>query len=130
MTTRLETAMPEAFVDCRARRAEATKLSLAIASRWTELRCAWMRWSAHRRLRQSNGDSLEVCEASRFSIRPAERSNILKTSQFGWQPGNAKSTSLAATTATSSNLLTNINDRNDRNILPRNIRDAPRIQIP
>ena len=53
MTTRLETAMPEAFVDCRARRAEATKLSLAIASRWTELRCAWMRWSAHRRLCQS-----------------------------------------------------------------------------
>jgi hypothetical protein len=78
----------------------------------------------------ARGDSLEVCEASRFSIRPAERSNILKTSQFGWQPGNAKSTSLAATTATSSNLLTNINDRNDRNILPRNIRDAPRIQIP
>jgi len=53
MTTRLETAMPEAFVDCRARRAEATELSLAIASRWTELRCAWIRWSARRRLRQS-----------------------------------------------------------------------------
>jgi uncharacterized protein YjiS (DUF1127 family) len=46
-------ALPEAFVDCRASRAEATKLSLAIASRWTELQCAWMRWSARRRLRQS-----------------------------------------------------------------------------
>jgi uncharacterized protein YjiS (DUF1127 family) len=50
---RIGLPMPEAFVDCRARRAEATKLSLAIASRWTELRCAWMRWSAHRRLCQS-----------------------------------------------------------------------------
>ena len=53
MTTRLEMAMPEAFVHCRARRPEATKVSIAIASRWTELRCAWMRWSARRRLRQS-----------------------------------------------------------------------------
>jgi uncharacterized protein YjiS (DUF1127 family) len=53
MTTRLEMVMPEAFVDCRARRPEATKVSIAIASRWTELRCAWMRWSARRRLRQS-----------------------------------------------------------------------------
>jgi len=53
MTTRLEMAMPEAFVDCRARRAEATKVSIAIASRWKELRCAWMRWSALRRLGQS-----------------------------------------------------------------------------
>jgi len=66
----------------------------------------------------ARGDSLEVCEASCFSIRPAERSHILKTCQFGWQPGNAKSTSLSATTATSFNLLTNINDRNDRNIHP------------
>jgi uncharacterized protein YjiS (DUF1127 family) len=53
MTTRLEMTMPEAFVDCRARRTEATKVSIAIASRWTEFRCAWMRWSARRRLRQS-----------------------------------------------------------------------------
>jgi uncharacterized protein YjiS (DUF1127 family) len=53
MTTRLETVMPEAFVDCRARRTAATKLSLAILSRWTELRCAWNRWSVRRRLRQS-----------------------------------------------------------------------------
>jgi hypothetical protein len=47
-----------------------------------------------------------------------QTSNILKTCQFGWQPGNAKSTSLSATTATSFDLLTNINDRNDRNIHP------------
>ena len=30
-----------------------------------------------------------LCEASRFSIRPAERSKMLKTCQFGWQPDNA-----------------------------------------
>jgi uncharacterized protein YjiS (DUF1127 family) len=53
MTTRLEMAMPEAFVDCGARRGEATTLSLAIVSRWTELRCTWRRWLARRRLRRS-----------------------------------------------------------------------------
>jgi uncharacterized protein YjiS (DUF1127 family) len=46
---RIGLPMPEG----RASRAEATKLSLAIASQWTELLCAWMRWSARRRLRQS-----------------------------------------------------------------------------
>jgi len=78
----------------------------------------------------AGGDSLEVCEESRFSIRPAERSNNLKTCHSAGNPATPKAphspqppqhpstssqTSTIETTATST---------------PRNIRDAPRIQFP
>jgi uncharacterized protein YjiS (DUF1127 family) len=53
MTSRLDMAMPEAFVDCRARQGEATSVPPVIARIWTELRRSWMRGSARRRLRRS-----------------------------------------------------------------------------
>src|SRR5262249_40969772 len=76
----------------------------------------------------ARGDSLAVCEASCFSIRSAERSNILKICQFGWQPGNAKSTSLSATTATSFKLLTNISQRKCARSAPIAVRYAAQQQ--
>ena len=53
MTTRFDMAIAEAFVDCGAREREAAKLPRAIATRWTELQCAWMRWLARQRLHRS-----------------------------------------------------------------------------
>jgi uncharacterized protein YjiS (DUF1127 family) len=53
MTTRFEMVIAEAFVDCGARERETAKLPRAIATRWTELRCAWMRWLARQRFHRS-----------------------------------------------------------------------------
>ena len=52
-TTRFGMAMPEASVDLRAREGKTTILPAAIASRWTELRSAWIRRLARRRLQRS-----------------------------------------------------------------------------
>jgi uncharacterized protein YjiS (DUF1127 family) len=52
--TRFEMAIVEAFPDCGASEGEAAKLPpRAIAVRWTELRCAWIRWLARERLHRS-----------------------------------------------------------------------------
>jgi hypothetical protein len=53
MRTRLQMTMPETFAASEASRAEWSRLTDAIASQWTKLRCAWMRRSAHRRLSRS-----------------------------------------------------------------------------
>jgi uncharacterized protein YjiS (DUF1127 family) len=52
MTTRFQMAIPGALADSHARASDAVLLR-AIASRWTELRSAWTRSLARRRLGQS-----------------------------------------------------------------------------
>jgi uncharacterized protein YjiS (DUF1127 family) len=53
MTTRFDTAIAEAFIDCGTRQGDAAKLPRANAIRWTELRRVWTSWLARQRLHRS-----------------------------------------------------------------------------